>query len=233
MSQENPATCVVERPRRRQGAAQRCRKTLPKPGDRSVQQEPTGFWAQPGSEALAFRRGSAPPHSFFRYLALREPEHAAVIQRVLAMPSKRYARRPIDFLTRAEMEALLAVPDRTAWAGRRDHALLLLALQTGLRVSELIGLRCEDVVLGPGAHVRCRGKGRKERCTPLRRDAVATVRLWLRERRGHPEDPLLPTTRGGPMSRDAVEHLLAKYTAMAQQRCPCGARPSRKASNNG
>jgi site-specific recombinase XerD len=158
-------------------------------------------------------------HSFFRYLALREPEHAAGIQRVLAMPSKRYARRPIDFLTRAEMEALLAVPDRTAWAGRRDHALLLLALQTGLRVSELIGLRCEDVVLGPGAHVRCRGKGRKERCTPLRRDAVATVRLWLRERRGHPEDPLLPTTRGGSMSRDAVEHLLAKYTAMAQQQC--------------
>jgi integrase/recombinase XerD len=159
-------------------------------------------------------------HSFFRYLALREPAHAAVIQRVLAMPSKRYVRRPIDFLTREEMEALLAAPDRTTWAGRRDHALLLLALQTGVRVSELVGLRCADVVLGPGAHVRCLGKGRKERCTPLRRDAVATVRGWLRERRARPEDPLLPTARGGPMSRDAVEYLLTKYAAIAQERCP-------------
>jgi site-specific recombinase XerD len=159
-------------------------------------------------------------HSFFRYLALREPMHAAVIQRVLAMPSKRYQRRLIDFLTREEMEALLAAPDRDTHAGRRDHTLLHLALQTGLRVSELISLRREDVVLGPGAHVRCRGKGRKERCTPLRRDAVTTVRAWLRERSGRPEDLLLPSARGGPMSRDSVEDLLAKYAAMAQERCP-------------
>jgi site-specific recombinase XerD len=136
------------------------------------------------------------------------------------MPSKRYDKRTIDFLTREEMEALLAVPDRNTWVGRRDHAMLLLALQTGLRVSELVGLRCEDVVFGSGAHVRCLGKGRKERCTPLRRDAVATIRSWLRERSGHAEDPLFPSGRGGAMSRDAVEYLLAKYSAAAQKQCP-------------
>lgn len=159
-------------------------------------------------------------HSFFRYAALQEPAHAAVIQRVLAMPSKRYDKKPVDFLTREEMEALLAAPNRETWVGRRDQTMLLLALQTGLRVSELVGLRCEDVVLGSGAHVRCRGKGRKERCTPLRRDAVATVRNWLRERAGRPEDPLFPSGRGDAMSRDAVEYLLAKYTAAAQKRQP-------------
>ncbi len=159
-------------------------------------------------------------HSFFRYLALQEPMHAALIQRVLAMPTKRYERRPIDFLTREEMQALLAAPDRNCWLGRRDHALLLLALQTGLRVSELTGLRCEDLVFGPGAHVRCQGKGRKERCTPLRRDAVTTLRAWMRERRGRPQEPLLPTARGGHMSRDAVEYLVAKYAAIAKQHCP-------------
>jgi integrase/recombinase XerD len=159
-------------------------------------------------------------HSFYRYLALQDPTHAAVIERVLAMPSKRYVRRPIDFLTREEMVALLAAPDRNTWAGRRDHTLIHLALQTGIRVSELIGLRYADVVLGTGAHVHCRGKGRKERCTPLRADAVATVRSWLRERSYHPDDLLLPSARGGPMSRDSVEDLLAKYSAEAQKRCP-------------
>jgi len=173
-----------------------------------------------GNRARTRNARLAAIHSFFRYVALQEPAHAAVIQRVLAMPSKRYDKRTIDFLTREEMEALLAVPDRNTWVGRRDHAMLLLALQTGLRVSELVGLRCEDVVFGSGAHVRCLGKGRKERCTPLRRDAVATVRSWLRERSGHAEDPLFPSGRGGAMSRDAVEYLLAKYSAAAQKQCP-------------
>jgi site-specific recombinase XerD len=158
-------------------------------------------------------------HSFFRYAALQEPAHAGLIQRVLAMPNKRYDRRLIAFLTRDEMAALLAAPDRSTWVGRRDQVLLLLALQTGLRVSELIGLRCEDVVLGSGAHVRCRGKGRKEHCTPIRREAVTTLRLWLRECAGRPEEPLFPSGRGGAMSRDAVEYLLAKYTTVARKRC--------------
>jgi integrase/recombinase XerD len=157
--------------------------------------------------------------SFFRYLALQEPAHATGIQRVLAMPSKRCSRRPVDFLNRDEMIALLAAPDRRTWIGRRDHALLLLALQTGLRVSELTGLRREDVVLGVGAPVRCRGKGRKERCTPLRRDAIGTLRDWLKELDDCPESPLLPTTRGTPMSRDAVAPLLARHAATARVRC--------------
>ncbi|HJY75906.1 MAG TPA: tyrosine-type recombinase/integrase [Burkholderiales bacterium] len=173
-----------------------------------------------GNSARTRNARLAAIHSFFGYVALQEPTHAGLIQRALAMPNKRYDRRPIDFLTREEMEALLAAPDRGTWIGRRDHALLLLALQTGLRVSELIGLRCDDVVLGSGAHVRCRGKGRKERCTPLRRDAVAALRLWLRERAGRPEEPLFPSGRGATMSRDAIEYLLAKYAAAAQKRCP-------------
>lgn len=172
-----------------------------------------------GNSARTRNARLAAIHSFFRFVAFREPAHQAVIQRVLAMPSKRYERRLVDFLTRDEMEALLAAPDRGTWIGRRDHALLHLALQTGLRVSELVGLRREDVAFGAGAHVRCRGKGRKDRCTPLRRDAVATLRAWLRERAGRPEEPLFPSERGGSMSRDAVEHLLAKYSAAAQKRC--------------
>jgi integrase/recombinase XerD len=158
--------------------------------------------------------------SFFNYVALREPQHAAIVRRVLAMPSKRFERRQVDFLTRDETEALLTAPDRRTRLGRRDHALLLLALQTGLRASELTALRCHDIVLGSGAHVRCQGKGRKERCTPLRRDTIATIRSWLREVGGHHEDPLFRSERGGAMSRDAVEHLLAKYAAVARDECP-------------
>ena len=158
--------------------------------------------------------------SFFRYVALSEPAHALLCQRVLAMPSKRQERRPIEFLHRPEIDALLAAPDPSTWTGRRDRTLLLVAVQTGLRVSELIGLRNQDVVLGTGAHVRCEGKGRKQRCTPLRKDAVVMVKAWQRERRGFSEDPLFPSLRGGPLSRDAVERLVAKHVAAAQPRCP-------------
>jgi site-specific recombinase XerD len=159
-------------------------------------------------------------HALFRFAALRHPEHAAVIQRVLATPPKRADRALVAFLTRAEVDALLASPDRSRWVGRRDHALLVVAVQTGLRVSELLGLRCQDVALGRGAHLRCEGKGRKERCTPLTAATVAVLRVWLRERRGHPTDPLFPTSHGARLSRDAVEHRLAKYAARAESVCP-------------
>jgi site-specific recombinase XerD len=158
--------------------------------------------------------------SLFRYAALRHPEHAESIERVLAIPPKRFSRSLVTFLTEQEVEALLAAPDRTTWTGRRDHALLLLAVQTGLRVSELIGLRCADVHLGTGAHVSCRGKGRKERITPLTRVTVAVLRVWLAERAGEAVDPLFPTSTGTPLSRDAVEHRLAKYTDAATAACP-------------
>jgi len=159
-------------------------------------------------------------HSFFRYVVLREPASALICQRVLAIPNKRYERKPVAFLNRSEIEALLAAAESSTWIGRRDRALLLVAIQTGLRVSELIGLRCQDVVLGTGAHVSCEGKGRKHRCTPLRQDAAAIVESWLRERQGQPEEPVFPNRRGRPLSRDAVERLVAKNAALAQQHCP-------------
>lgn len=159
-------------------------------------------------------------HSFFRYVALEDPSHVAVTQRVLAMPTKRYTRRQVDFLSQAEVALLLAAPDRTRWTGRRDHALLLLAVQTGLRCSELIGLQIAHLSFGSGAHVRCEGKGRKERCTPLLKDTAAVLRAWIRERGGLDTAPLFPSARGGPLGRDGVQDIVAKHVATARQRCP-------------
>lgn len=158
-------------------------------------------------------------HSLFRFAMLRHPEKAAVIQRVLAIPTKRYERTVVTFLTTEEAETLLATPSRSTWTGRRDYALLILGLQTGLRISELIGLRCADINLGTGPHVRCVGKGRKERVTPLTRQVVQVLREWLREHHGASESPLFPTRRGTQLSRDAVEFLLHKYVASAGLRC--------------
>jgi len=159
-------------------------------------------------------------HSLFRYAALRHPDHAALIARVLAIPPKRCARAVVPFLTDMEIDALLAAPDTSRWIGRRDRALLLVAIQTGLRVSELTGMRCRDVHLGHGAHVRCLGKGRKQRCTPLTSQTVAVLHTWLRERQGLPDDPLFTTSRGRPLSQDAVAWLLTKYATTAQHKCP-------------
>ena len=158
--------------------------------------------------------------SFFRFVALHEPRYAALAQRVLAIPDKRYTRRPVAYLDRDEIEALLRAPNPRTRTGRRDRTLLLVAVQTGLRASELIGLRCEDVQLGAGAHVRCHGKGRKERCTPLRKDAAAALRAWLRERRGESTDPVFPNQRGGSLSHDSLGYLLSKHLATARARCP-------------
>lgn len=158
--------------------------------------------------------------SLFRYAALRHPEHAAVIERVLAIPPKRFDRRLVTFLTEPELDALLAAPARSTWTGRRDHVLLGLAAQTGLRASELIGLRCHDVQLGAGAHVSCLGKERKLRITPLTSGMVAVMRVWLAERAGQPSEPLFPTQTGKALSRDALEHRLAKYVEIATRSCP-------------
>ena len=157
--------------------------------------------------------------SLFRYAALRHPEHAATIERVLAIPPKRFERRLVTYLTEKEIEALLVVPDRTTWVGRRDTALFCLAVQTGLRASELIDLRCSNVHLGSGAHVSCNGKGRKERITPLTSSTVAVMRAWLDERAGLPRDPLFPTRTGRTLSRDALEHRLAEYVEAAAVAC--------------
>jgi len=157
--------------------------------------------------------------SFFRYVAMTDPTWLLHCQRILAMPNKRYVKRAVTFLDADEIAALLAAPDRTTWAGRRDHALLLLAVQTGLRASELVGLTCADVVLGPGAHIRCMGKGRKERATPLRRDTAKLLAAWI----GNDTEesrPLFPSIRGERLSRDALEHLVRKHCLTASRTCP-------------
>jgi integrase/recombinase XerD len=159
-------------------------------------------------------------HSLFGYAAFRHPEHAELIQRVLAIPPKRFERVDVSYLTVEEVAALLAAPDRDRWVGRRDHALLLLAVQTGLRISELTSLTCQDAHLGTGAHVRCLGKGRRQRSTPLTRHTAATLRAWLRERGSIPTGPLFPTSRGRPLSRDAVALIVARHTKTAQHACP-------------
>ena len=153
--------------------------------------------------------------SLFQFAAFRHPEHAALIQRVLAIPPKRGDKGLVTFLTEDEIDALLAAPDRSNWIGRRDHALLVLAVQTGLRVSELTGLTIGDVELRTGAHVRCHGKGRKNRITPLRPHTRAVLHTWLAERAGGPEDPLFPGPNGARLSRDAVRRLVERHTATA------------------
>jgi site-specific recombinase XerD len=159
-------------------------------------------------------------HSLFRYAALRHPEHLHDIERVLAIPPKRSDRAPVTFLDQHEIDALLAAPDRTTWTGRRDHAMLLTAIQTGLRASELTGLNRGDVHLTAGAHVSCRGKGRKQRITPLTQTTVAVLRVWLAERAGTANDPLFPTSRGRRLSRDGLERRLTKHVNAAARGCP-------------
>ena len=159
-------------------------------------------------------------HSLFGYAALHHPERAAVIQRVLAIPAKRHERTLLTWLTAPEVDALLAAPGRGTWTGRRDHAMLVLAVQTGLRISELIGLSHGDVVPDAGAHVRCMGKGRKERATPLTGLTVAVLRAWLTENPGQAHDPLFPTRTGTRLSHDAIEHRLAVHLATARASCP-------------
>lgn len=158
--------------------------------------------------------------SFFRHVAMSEPAHALHCQRMLALPQKRHQKKTIEFLLREEIEALVAAPDLSTWIGRRDRTILLVLAQTGLRVSELTSLRREDVALGTGAHVRCEGKGRKSRCTPLRRDAERAVASWLDELRPAAGNHLFPSSRGGRLSTDAAERLVAKHVSNAQSTCP-------------
>lgn len=159
-------------------------------------------------------------HSFFRFASYRHPEHAASIQQVLAIPQKRTKKSPRSFLTQAEMDALLAAPDRSTWIGRRDHVLLAVAVRTGLRLSELTGLRRQDVHLGTGAHLKCLGKGRKRRDTPLDKPTAKLLHAWIHEQDGNPEDPLFPSRRGARLSPDAVQRLVAKHAAAAQGKYP-------------
>lgn len=158
--------------------------------------------------------------SLFGYAALRHPEHAELISQVLAIPQKRFDKTTVSFLNDQEVKALLNAPDMARWEGRRDRALMTLAVQTGLRLSELIGLNCSDVDLGTAAHVHCLGKGRKERCVPLTASTVAVLRVWIQERAGRRDEPLFPTRTGRRLSDDAVERRVATHKVLAGERCP-------------
>jgi site-specific recombinase XerD len=173
-----------------------------------------------GNSARTRNARLAALHAFFRHVALTDPTHALLCQRVLAIPQKRFERGIVEFLDDAEVHALLSAPDPATWIGRRDHALLLVAVQTGLRVSEITGLCRQDVTFGTGAHVRCCGKGRKLRCTPLRRDVTKVLEAWLREPPLQSDRPVFPSSHGGRLSVDAVERLVTKHAAAARQRCP-------------
>jgi site-specific recombinase XerD len=159
-------------------------------------------------------------HSFYRFAALEHPEHAHTIARVMAIPTKRYERSTVCYLDPTEIKGLLAAPEQTTWLGRRDRALLALMIQTGVRVSELIGLRMRDVHLGTGRHIRVLGKGRKKRATPLTSEVAALLRQWITERGGEPSDPLFPTRQGRPLSRYAIGLLVGKYADTAAVSCP-------------
>jgi integrase/recombinase XerD len=159
-------------------------------------------------------------HSLFRYSALRHPEHAASIARVLEIPTKRHRQTVISYLERPEIDALLEAPDRTTSLGRRDHAMILVAIQTGVRVSELVNLTIAAVTLTTGAHLKVLGKSRKERSAILTAETVAVLREWLREREGHPHEPTFPTRRGGSLTPRAFALLLDKHTATAARACP-------------
>jgi integrase/recombinase XerD len=173
-----------------------------------------------GNSAATRNARLAAIRSLFRYASLRAPEHAALIGRVLAIQPKRTATTIVSFLTRDELSALLAAPDRATWHGRRDHALLVFAAQTGLRVSELTGLAVHDVHLGTGPHAYCTGKGRKDRATPLTAHTVEVLGAWLAEQRPDPATPLFATQAGNPLSRDAVGHLVTRHAATAVRTCP-------------
>ena len=157
-------------------------------------------------------------HSFFQYAAFEAPAHSAQIQRVLAIPSKRFTRTLVQFLTRPEVDALLAAPDQFTWSGRRDHAFLLVAVQTGLRLSEMTGLKREDLIVG--AHLRVVGKGRKERCTPLAQSTLAVLKAWLREPQRGDGDVLFPSAKGERLSVHGVQYLLTKHRMAACKVCP-------------
>jgi integrase/recombinase XerD len=158
--------------------------------------------------------------SLYHYAALRHPEHAATIARVLAIPIKRHDRAIVSYLDESETAALLAAPDQARWIGRRDHALMTLAIQTGLRVSELITLRCQDAHLAGAPHIQATGKGRKQRITPLATHTTEVLRRWTRERAGAPDQPLFPTTRGRALSRDGIALLLSRHATTASRCCP-------------
>jgi site-specific recombinase XerD len=157
--------------------------------------------------------------SFFRYIAFEVPEKSSQIQRVLAIPSKRYTKSIVNFLTQQEVEAMLLAPDQRTWSGRRDHAFILVAVQTGTRLSELTSLQRQDVIVSTGAHIRVMGKGRKERSIPLTKQTVVVLKAWMAEPARAGTKFLFPNARGGQLSADGVQYIVSKHVSIASEHC--------------
>lgn len=179
-------------------------------------------WLETGRASSIQTRNArlAAIRALFRYASFDYPEHAELIQRVLAIPAKRSDKATVTYLTEAETNDLLTAPDATTWRGRRDRTLLLIAVVTGLRVSELINLTAADLHLDAGAYLSCQGKGRKERITPLDKNARAQLKAWMKEQRPHRQDPLFPGINGRKLTRDGVTKLIARHVKTATITCP-------------
>lgn len=158
--------------------------------------------------------------SFMKFASQRDPTSLPIAQRVLAIPSKRFDRRMIGFLSREEIVAVLAAPESTTWSGRRDRVLLSTIYNTGARVSEIIGVRRRDLALDQSPFVRLHGKGRKERCVPLWRTTAQALRDWLTQVVEAPEQPVFPNRFGTAMSRSGVEERLEAAVQAATKKCP-------------
>lgn len=160
-------------------------------------------------------------HSLFVYASLRHPEHAELIARVLAIPTKAATRTDVVYLDDAEVDAVLAAPDRRTWTGQRDHTWLLLMITTGIRVGELVNIRRLDVSTGRPAHIVVIGKGRKQRVIPLDKTTTATLAAWTRANPALPEAPLFSARgRSGPMSSDAVAQRVALHASSGAIHAP-------------
>lgn len=158
--------------------------------------------------------------SFFRFVQMQEPAGLAVASRVLAIPVKRTERKLVGYLTRSEIDAILSTADQTHWDGRRDHALLLTLYNSGARVSEIIGVRREDIALSAPASLKLHGKGRKERAVPLWAKTAKVLRTWLQEPGDGFSDLAFPSARGRRLSRHGVSYLLSRAAGRAAPACP-------------
>lgn len=176
--------------------------------------------AQRGNTARTRNTRLAAVHSFMRYAAIRDPASLPITARVLAIPAKRFDRPVLGYLTREQIAAILAAPDRTTRSGHRDAVLLATAYNTGARVSEITGLRIRDVLLDRQAAVHLHGKGRKERAIPLWRNTATELRGWLSRIDTGPDAPVFPNRSGAPMSRSGVRDRLERAVATAEQQCP-------------
>jgi integrase/recombinase XerD len=173
-----------------------------------------------GNSARSRNARLAAVRSFLHYASHRDPAALPEIQRVLAIPMKRFDQPLLGFLSRDEMQAVLDAPDQTTWSGKRDHVMLTTFYNTGARVSEITALRVADVELGRSPSIHLLGKGRKQRVTPLWRTTAKLLREWLAHVRPGSDSPLFPNSEGKTLSRAGVEQRLRVAVAHARQQCP-------------